>query len=300
MKQQFIDWNPTYDTRELLSYITKVLQDYRRQGYILTVRQLYYQLVSQDLIANSVKSYHRLVGITSKGRLAGMIDWRMIEDRGRKPIINAHWDDPKEILQTAVNAYYTDRWRDQDSYVEVWCEKDAVSNILAPVCQEWDVTFMANKGYSSQSAMYAAFGRFSHQFIEYGKGLNILYFGDHDPSGIDMIRDIDDRMCLFLDSELECESSYSGLSVRRIALSMEQVDKHNPPENPTKTLDPRYKTYQVEFGDSSWELDALSPDILSGLVEVGIKEFLDLSLFEEVAAEEEEAKEKMKKHIEDF
>lgn len=300
MIQKFIDWSPATDTKELLDHITTVLREYRRQGYVLTVRQLYYQLVSQDLIVNSVKSYHRLVGIVSKGRLAGMIDWRMIEDRGRTPIKNSHWDDPKQILQTAVDAYYTDRWRDQESYVEVWCEKDAVSNILAPVCQTWDVTFMANKGYSSQSAMYTAFGRFAHQFVEYGKNLNILYFGDHDPSGIDMIRDIDDRMCLFLDKELTYESKYGGLSVTRIALSMEQVEEHNPPENPAKTLDPRYDAYQSQFGDSSWELDALNPGILSELVESGIMEFLDLSLFEEVADEEEEAKEKMRKHIENF
>ncbi len=153
MREQFINWHPNKATRELLGIIDAILSRYEQMGYQLTIRQLYYQLVSRNAIANSIRQYKALVNIASQGRLSGLIDWAMIEDRVRHPSSNTHWDTPSRILEAAANNFYIGRWKNIPYHIEVWCEKDAVSNILQPVCAKWDVLFMANRGYSSQSAI---------------------------------------------------------------------------------------------------------------------------------------------------
>jgi len=130
------------------------------------------------------------------------------------------------------------------------------------------VRFTANKGYSSASALYETANRFLDHLGE-GRGLHIIYLGDHDPSGIDMTRDIEDRMALFLRDDAH------HLSVHRIALNMDQVRKFKPPENPAKTTDSRAENYIQKFGRSSWELDALEPSVLARLVEGAIENLID-------------------------
>jgi len=288
MKRKFIDWNPSSNSIKLLNIINSILYKYANEGYTLTLRQLYYQLVANDFIENKIEEYKRIGNVVSKGRLAGRIDWNMIEDRLRTPESNQHWNNPSEIIKTAVNSYYLSRWDKQNYYIEVWCEKDAVSNIIQPVCSKWDVTFMANRGYSSQSAMYEAYQRFDfHSSCKY---LAICYFGDHDPSGIDMIRDIKDRLYTFFNDEI--------VNINKIALTIDQIKQYNPPENPAKITDTRYEKYANEYGESSWELDAIEPSILSSMVEDAIFEYLDISSFEEIEKKEKKEKDKILKLLE--
>lgn len=295
MKEKFITWRPSKQSEVLLQHIETILDEYRKQGYVLTLRQLYYQLVSADIIPNRIASYNMLGNVVSKGRMSGLIDWNMIEDRTRQPKRNAHWDDPRDILEAAKNQYYRDRWDDQDYYVEVWCEKDAVSNIISPVCKKWDVTFMANRGYSSLSAMYDAFRRIDNNRSA-GKEVIILYLGDHDPSGIDMVYDIKNRLGTFIfgNETLDFES------VKRIALNMDQVELYNPPKNPAKTTDSRYDAYVSQYGESSWELDALKPQVLAKIVEDEIKGFVDDYKFNNVKRLEDLHKIKIDEMIRTF
>ena len=293
MKEAFIDWNPKAETLATIVHADTIMKEYSEKWRIrLTLRQLYYQLVSRDIIPNSLRSYSRLGDIVSKGRLAGYLDWSMIEDRIRIPKANQHWNSAAQILRSAASSFYKDRWEGQENYVEVWCEKDAVSNIIEPVCSKWDVIFMANRGYSSQSAMYSAYGRYQHAHFQ-GKDLHLIYFGDHDPSGIDMTRDIQDRMDLFLGFRESVAEEYITLDVDRAALNMNQVDEYHPPENPAKTTDSRYESYVSVYGDSSWELDALSPDVLSGIVEAYIVNLVDIDAFDAVEHDQEKVKAKI-------
>ena len=299
MKELYQEWNPSSKSAYLINYINDILNDYESQGYKLTLRQLYYQLVSKDIIPNSVAEYGKIGNVVNRGRLAGFIDWNMIEDRLRIPQSRGHWDNPKHIIEAAANSYYQARWKNQDNYIEVWCEKDAVSNIIEPVCYRWDVTFMANRGYSSQSAMYEAAKRYKAAHFE-GKELILIYFGDHDPSGIDMTRDIRDRMELFLGyRELVAEENID-IQVERIALNMDQVEEYNPPENPAKVTDSRFQGYADIYGYSSWELDALEPKVLENLVENKIKDFINPDLWDEIIAKENKGKEKLFKIVEAF
>ena len=154
---------------------------------------------------------------------------------------------------------------------------------------------MANKGYSSQTALYDAANRFKETIDEkIGRQVTVLYVGDHDPSGIDMVRDITERLDLFM----EDYSCY--LTVERIALNMDQVKLYDPPENPAKTTDSRFNSYKTKYGTSSWELDALEPKVLSQIVEDAIYDHVDQDDFERVEVEDQEGKDLLNKICEDI
>ena len=272
MKQKFIDWSPTLHSRNLIEYCNDVLEEYKAQGYVLTLRQLYYQLVARDIIPNNVKQYNSLGGLVNNARLAGMIDWKQIEDRTRKPESLTHWNDPADIVTAAARTYHKNHWVGQKYYIELWSEKDAISNILQPVCETWDITFMANRGYSSASAMYEASKRFIKE-LGTGKEIIVLYFGDHDPSGLDMDRDVRQRQALMIFGEENKLLSFENFT--RVALTWDQIEEYDPPPNPAKETDSRHESYTLEHGSNGWELDALEPKVLAALAEESIRKYLD-------------------------
>ena len=171
--------------------------------------------------------------------------------------------------------YRADRWAGQSHVVEVWCEKDTLSNIMAPVCHQLHVGFMANRGYSSATAMYDAALRFQTAALA-GRQPVVLYLGDHDPSGLDMTRDIRDRLRLMTDVE-----------VVRLALNYDQVEDYDPPPNPTKLQDTRSPGYVEQYGEECWELDALEPAVLDSIIRAAIEEVMDHDLYDEALAREE-------------
>lgn len=271
MNEWFVDKKFGKEALAIIDTAVQICEDYGRQGYDLSLRQLYYQFVSRDLLANTEANYKRLGNIISDARLAGMLDWDSIKDRGRETTTNSHWNSIGDIISDCASQYNIDLWEGQENYVELMVEKQALEGVLEPVCRRWDIGFTANKGYSSSSALYEA-GKRLEDKADKGKYVHIIYLGDHDPSGIDMTRDVLERLELF--------SGYS-VEVRRIALNMDQVYKYYPPENPAKITDSRAKNYIKEFGYSSWELDALEPKILVRLVETEIQSLIDIQLFED-------------------
>ena len=161
-------------------------------------------------------------------------------------------------------------------YVEIWIEKDALAGVFQRVCNSLDVPYFACRGYPSDSETWAAAQRLLG-YIEQNQQPIILHFGDHDPSGIDMTRDIEEKMRLF--------GAY-GVEVRRLALTMDQVETYEPPPNPAKARDPRFVGYLAEFGDESWELDALEPSVLSSIVRAEIDDIIDQDAWDEIEEEE--------------
>ena len=216
----------------------------------------------------------------SDARMAGLVDWNSIVDRGRASHANMHWDRPSKILEAALSTYAIDKWSNQPHYVEVWVEKEALQDVLSSACSPLDVRFFACRGYTSQSAMWGAAQRLLHQMDE-GKEVHIIHLGDHDPSGIDMSRDIRARLDLF---------TYSKVHVQRVALNMAQVQKYNPPPDPAKTTDSRYEEYRRKYGDESWELDALDPALLVDLITRAVMQFRDEALWQEALKMERRGK----------
>ncbi len=271
-------------TLVIIEQANDIIQEYQAAGFELTLRQLYYQFVARALLPNSQKSYNRLGSIINDARLAGYIDWDAIEDRTRSLRALSHWETPEEIILSAATSFHTDLWADQPVRVEVWIEKDALAGVIEGVCTRLDVPYFSCRGYTSQSEMHSAAMRLqSYQDEE--QDTIILHFGDHDPSGIDMTRDIKDRMDLFI----------GGVEVRRLALNMAQVLQYNPPPNPTKITDSRANGYIAQFGYQSWELDALDPRALAVLIEDEIVALRDSGLWDAAVVSQEDARQDLTK-----
>lgn len=251
---------------DIISRAKGFLREYEADGYKASLRQLYYQFVANvPGFANTEQSYKRLGGIVNDAKLAGMISFSSIEDRGRSCSRPYDQPDMRSVLDDIEFAYSEDFWAEQDFYVEVWVEKDALSGVIERPCKRWRVPWMACKGYMSGSAHWDAGNRFKAA-VDAGKEPVLIHLGDHDPSGMDMTRDNGKRLNMFVGAAVD---------VRRIGLNMDQIDQYDPPPNPTKVTDSRAGDYISEFGHTCWELDALSPSVISGLIDREIKKFIN-------------------------
>lgn len=255
-----------------IAQANEIIEEYSEQGFILTLRQLYYQFVARGLIPNTERSYKNLGNLISKARLAGQIDWQAIEDRTRNLKAPNHWLSPQEMVDTCVRQYRVDLWAGQRRRPEVWIEKEALVGVIADVCDELDVAYFACKGYVSQSEQWRAGIRASTRLSQHGQETVILHLGDHDPSGLDMTRDNHDRLSLF---------ARTGIDVDRLALNMDQVEQYGPPPNPAKVTDSRSGPYIDQYGDSSWELDALEPRVIEQLIRDAVEAWVDETLMDE-------------------
>ena len=266
---------------QVVMQANKIIDDYQGQGFVLTLRQLYYQFVAHGLIPNNMRSYKRLATIVDEGRLGGLIDWNAIEDRTRELSRLSTWDSPSDIVEACAGQFRIDFWENQPYHIEVWVEKEALAGVVETACNKWRVPFLSCRGYTSQSEMWRG-GRRLLRYTEEDKKILILHLGDHDPSGIDMSRDIKDRLYMFMEGQ--------ELEFIRMALNMEQVNTYNPPPNPAKTTDSRFQGYSNKFGDESWELDALEPKIITGLIESFITPRIDKDLWKESEDKEKDYK----------
>lgn len=264
------------DSLDKINIINSIVDEYQNAGYELTLRQLYYQLVARDYIPNNQRSYKNIGNLINDGRLAGLIDWYSIVDRTRFVRKLPHWNSPDEIIESCANQFHTDWWEIQSNYVEVWVEKDALIDIVHQACRKFDVPCFSCRGYVSQSEMWNASQRLAGKMLYDNKDVTVIHLGDHDPSGIDMTRDITERLNLFLEPEGVLHK-FAG--VKRIALSMEQIERYAPPPNPAKITDTRAYNYIKKYGYESWELDALEPKILTELIQNEILGYLDTDEF---------------------
>lgn len=266
----------------------------------MTLRQAYYQFVARDLIPqewadkngilNRPENYDKLGDLLTDARMAGLVDWNAIIDRSRNARGNRHWDNPSELIRSYVHTYNVDKWIDQKNYVEVWVEKEALEDVLSSVCGPLDVNFFACKGYTSMSAMWGASQRLLAR-KKAGKDVHVIHLGDHDPSGMDMSRDIFERLSLFVGDKVH---------VQRVALNMPQIERYQPPPNPAKTTDSRFADYQQKYGDESWELDALDPRTLVDIIKRAVDQFRDVPKWEERAKKEKRGRNSLRAIADDY
>lgn len=288
MKQMYAELRMRAASLKLIEVINAIIVEFRDNGYTLTVRQLYYQLVSRDVIPNHEKSYKNITRLVNDGRIAGLIDWDMIEDRTRDFMRRPSWSSPKSIVQSAAESFHMDMWYNQDTRVYCIIEKDALRGVMEGVCHKWDVPLLAARGYPSASVIreFAVQDMLQHGLSQ---DIVILHFGDHDPSGIDMTRDLQERLDMF--------SEGLDFQLHRIALNMPQIEELKPPPNPAKNTDARFVQYRKKFGSQSWELDALPPHYLVSLAEENITKYVDMARWNERAAKIADGKERIAKLV---
>jgi len=276
-KLAFIEKTFQPKTLAVIRQANAICAEYAAQGLNMTLRQLYYQFVARGLIRNKQTEYDRLGSIVNDARLAGLLDWNYIVDLTRSLTTLPHWNSGAEAQQSIAEWYLFDKWASQERRVEVWIEKEALAGVIEPVCRELDVPYYAVRGYNSQSGAFEAWKRVI-QRERNGQQTLIIHLGDHDPSGIDMTRDNRDRF-LMMGRPVE---------VKRIALNMDQVEQYDPPPNPAKLTDSRVGDYMARYGASSWELDALPPDVLTELIRDAVAEVRDEDAWREAVATEQE------------
>lgn len=293
MKIKYIDKTFKPQSQRLIDLANQIITEYQAQGLGLTLRQLYYQFVSRDWLpeswadpdtrsTNNFRSYKKLGDIINDARYAGLVDWEAITDSGRNLAGDLRFNDPAHLMYNAVRWYKIDRWADHKYRPEVWVEKDALSGVVSVGAGRWDMPYFACKGYNSASEMWAAAQRF-RKYNRQGQTPVILYLGDHDPSGLDMDGDIRRRMATF----------NADIEVRRLALTWEQIQLYNPPPNFAKITDSRADAYIEEFGENSWELDALNPSVIISLIEEAARGLREPDVFDKIMAEEAEGKEQL-------
>ncbi len=277
----------------LIDIMNDICDDYVAQGFVLTVRQLYYQLVARGHIENTERSYKRITGMVNDARLAGLMDWDAIEDRTRAFIKRGRWDSPNDILASVAKQFHMDLWAGQPYRVHVIVEKEALAGVLEGVCREHDVPLLAARGYPSGTVLR----EFAQVDLEHAGSENqtpvILHFGDHDPSGIDMSRDLEERIALFN----ECGQS---VEFERLALNMPQIEELKPPPNPAKVTDSRFQDYAAKYGDESWELDALSPSYLVELVRSNVARYIEDDIWDKRVKEIKAIRTRLEKTAKEF
>ncbi len=259
-----------HHTLRLILEANRIIAEYQAQGHRLTLRQLYYRFVSRDLLPNVPESYLKLTTVVRDGRLAGLIDWDGIEDRTTNVQSPSRWDSPEEIIRAAEEDYHIDMWANQPYRPEVWIEKEALGRVIERPCVDLDVPFLCCRRYNSTSEMWRAAMRL-RTATGHTQSAVILYLGDHDPGGLDMSRGVGRRLAMFAGTKVD---------VKRLALNLDQIQRYSPPPNPVRTREGRHAAYAEQFGPDCWELDALEPEVIIGLVQEAVGELRDDALWE--------------------
>jgi hypothetical protein len=266
----------------------------------LTVRQIYYRLISPpfQLFANKLSNYKGFDKILTRAREKGEVNWRKIEDRSRTTIGGDSGFDSPELFTDAMivwtkrawENYTRPAWKDQSKYVEVWVEKDALATLVSNVADGFRVLTYPSRGYSSFTrVMEAIEDRFEE--VPEDRSLTLIHLTDHDPSGLDMTRDVERRI-------REYWGSSDRVEIERVALTFEQVKKFDLAPNPTKMADPRSQNYHAQYGNQCWELDALPPDALEKIVKLAILKHIDAGTWDANMEQIDREKKQLQKKFE--
>lgn len=274
--------------REMIDLINAIINEYA--GIPLSVRQVYYQCVARGAIPNGADHYARIQGLINNARLAGEISWEAIEDRGRWLSGHTTYDSPLAAIKLLREKYKIDVWAEQPYRVEVHFEKAALEGVIGAICDDLRVNYFATKGYNSQSEQWKS-GRRLASYIQKGQRPIVLHLADHDPAGIDMTRDTTDRLAMFAGYPIQ---------VIRIALTMNQIEAFNPPPFPAKETDTKAAAYVAQYGEDSWEMDALDPAAFKEIIEKAVSGFRDDAIFQRTLAKEAADNDELDHIIEDL
>jgi len=252
-------------------------------AYRPTLRQIFYRLVAALLIPNTEVTYKGLSRATVLAREEETIDPLAFQDRVRTSQGGDYgFDSPDRFIDYMLNQlrdspeeYTRPLWTTQQTMPIIWLEKDALFTPVTEIADRHRVKVYAARGYSSFTAVYEA-----AQTIDGSMPIKVLQLTDFDPSGEDMVRDLEDRLTKYGAADFELE---------KIALTRDQVTTLGLPPMPAKKSDPRYERFAQSYGDEVVELDALPPDDLDRIITTAIKDLIDQDAWkaEEAKAEQE-------------
>jgi|TARA_R110000823_G_scaffold66105_3_gene154944 hypothetical protein len=252
-------------TALVIDQANEIMEDYDS----ITLRGLYYQFVARNYLENTIRNYKKLGDIIRNARMAGRISWDLMTDRTRSLYGYNTSANISQAFTYASYSYKEDLHLDQDNYIEVWCEKDALTGTINRPCNHRRISYFPTKGYPSISALKDAADRFQRQ-VEAGKKCIVLYLSDLDPEGIAMPKTVQETF----------NTMGVDVTIERIGLTLEQVRLYNPPSSLAKATSSRLDDYIEEIGTSEvWELDALSQDVTRSLISDRLDELIDQDRF---------------------
>ena len=264
---------------QLLEQVKEIIGEY---NFPLTLRQIYYQLVAKQIIPNQQKYYMKLSRLCVIGRDEGILSEDAFADRLRQVDKPSSWLDLSDFLKTVKESYRKDKWQDQDAYIEIWTEKDALRSVLTQITHPYDVSLLVVRGQVSRTAIYESYERFDEKLNE-DKDCYLYYAGDFDPSGLSIYHSLVDRLKKY-------GAASDHINFKRIALTPEQIDKYKLPSDPGKQTDPNYKRFVLEYGDRVVELDSLPPAVLRSIVKDCITQHINNGVL--IQAQKTELKER--------
>lgn len=260
--------------------VRKVIYDVVAENCPMTVRQVFYQLVTHGVIDKTEGEYNStVVRLLTEMRLNSDILWSWIADNTRWMRKTKTYSSLEQALRQTAAFYRRSVWENQDAYVEVWLEKEALAGVVVGVTGEWDVPLMVTRGYPSITYLHTA----AETIEAEGKPAYLYYFGDYDPSGLDISRNVEERLRQF--------TPKAEIHFHRVAVTPEQITEWGLPTRPTKSSDTRSRSFQ---GDSV-EVDAIPPDQLRELVRDCIEQHIDRDLFLVLRIAEENERELLTK-----
>ncbi|MEP6538943.1 MAG: hypothetical protein ABJF23_26645 [Bryobacteraceae bacterium] len=247
-------------TQADIALLKKTIYDVIAEENPVTVRQTYYQLVSRGAIAKTEAEYKAVVRLLGIMRREHELPFGWIADYTRWMRKPTTWNSLRNMLEQSHKLYRRDLWNHQPSYVEIWLEKDALAGVIYRVTHEYDVPLMITRGYPSLSFIHTA----AEQIAAQNKPTYLYYFGDFDPSGLDITRSVE--------ADIRTFAPNAEIHFERVAVTKEQITDLNLPTRPTKKTDSRSRNFD---GGESVEVDAISPAALRKLVEACIVPHID-------------------------
>jgi hypothetical protein len=260
---------PSY--REVVEASLEVFKQY---DTALTLRQLYYRLVSKHLFPNTVNSYKRLSRIMVKARETGDVPKNCLEDRSRRVLGrgDAGYISAEEFIKHKLESlkdswekFTMPRWEDQPCNILISLEKEALSRLVSRVANQYSIRTFPTRGYPSFTYVQRMASYIRNRLK--GKPTLVLYFGDFDPSGVDIERDLTERLLKY---------GAGDFKIRRVALTRDQIILYTLPPMPVKKSDARTPSFIATYGDEAVELDALDPNVLKQMVAQSIEEYMDI------------------------
>ncbi|HEY4707048.1 MAG TPA: hypothetical protein VII64_06265 [Thermodesulfobacteriota bacterium] len=232
----------------------------------MTLRQLFYRLVSIRGLQNSRADYQKLSRVMTQAREAGDINHEWLVDRSKPEIVPSVWRDPAGYLEAVARSYRRDYWQDQPYYAELWLEKDSLTGSVEGLVGELGITLRAHRGYSSTTKKL----EIARLFDSKKKPIRIFYIGDHDPSGLDIERDLLDKI-----SKYQRTDNYA--TIERLGILREDIALFNLPPLQIKDSDSRAPKFRLQHGAEVVEADALPPVELRARIREKVEALIDFT-----------------------
>lgn len=240
----------------------------------MTVRQLFYRLVSSGLIENDRNNYQRVSRVMTKARDDGRCDFDFIVDRSRPEYTPNVWEHAQDYAEAIKRSYRKDYWATQPNCVELWTEKDAIIGSIQNVTDELGITVRVGRGFLSTTKSH----QIAQRFRQINKPITVFYLGDHDPSGRDIESDLRTRVLRYGSGPFKME---------RLAIFASDIKAFDLPPLRVKESDSRAARFLERYSNNCVELDALPPDELRRRIRDAVTDLLNLELWNRAVAVEE-------------